>query len=287
MDESWDESRVKRLQAEIADLEQVLADKKRQLQELQAALWPTALSTDGLPLRQDPISPETQGINNRSPSKEKITLFLFRFRGWEDVYARRFESKKSGKSDYQPACRNEWIRGICGKPKTSCGSCTNRAFEPVTDAVIHNHLAGLIRAPYEGGPSLPLLWGVYPVLQNETCYFLSIDFDKQSWQEDVRAFMETCRAEDVPVGLERSRPGNGAHVWLFFEKPVPTAKARKLGSLLMTRTIDRRPEIGLDSFDRFSPIRILCQKAVLAISSPSPCRKRRGRKTTVFFWTIS
>jgi hypothetical protein len=95
--------------------------------------------------------------------------------------------------------------------------------------------------------------GLYPLLQNETCCFLAVDFDKQSWQEDVQAFMETCRAEDVPAGLERSRSGNGAHVWVFFENPVPAAKARKLGSLLMTRTLDRRPEIGLDSFDRFFP----------------------------------
>jgi hypothetical protein len=234
MDESWDESRVKRLQAEIADLEQVLADKKRQLQKVRPAPGPTALSTDGLPIRQGPISPETQGINNRSPPEEKITLFRSLFHGREDVYARRFESKKSGKSGYQPACRNEWVRGICGKPKTSCGSCTNRAFEPVTDAVIRNHLAGFVPASYEGGPSLPFVMGIYPLLQNETCSFLAVDFDKQSWQEDVRAFMETCRAEDVPASLERSRSGNGAHVWMFFEKPAPAAKTRKLGSLLGT-----------------------------------------------------
>ncbi|GHV02638.1 hypothetical protein FACS189485_03630 [Spirochaetia bacterium] len=95
--------------------------------------------------------------------------------------------------------------------------------------------------------------GVYPLLQNETCHFLAVDFDKQSWQEDVKAFMETCRTENIPASLERSWSGNGAHVWMFFEKPVPAAKARKLGSLLMTRTLDRRPEIGLGSFDRFFP----------------------------------
>jgi hypothetical protein len=95
--------------------------------------------------------------------------------------------------------------------------------------------------------------GIYPLLQNETCYFLAVDFDKQSWREDARAFMDTCRAEDLSACLERSRSGNGAHIWIFFEKPVPAFKARKLGSLLMTRTLDRRPEIGLESFDRFFP----------------------------------
>ncbi|MDR1931500.1 MAG: restriction endonuclease subunit R, partial [Spirochaetales bacterium] len=253
MDESWNESRVKGLQAEIADLEQVLADKKRQLQEIQAAPGPTALSTYGLPLRQGSMFSETQGVNNRASPEEKIALFRSLFRGREDVYAKRFESKKSGKSGYQPVCRNEWVRGICGKPKASCGSCANRAFEPITDAVIRNHLAGFIPAFYEGGSPAPFVMGVYPLLSDETCYFLAVDFDKLTWQEDVKAFMETCRAEDVPASLERSRSGNGAHVWIFFEKPVPAVKARKLGSLLMTRTLDRRPEIGLDSFDRFFP----------------------------------
>ncbi|MDR1238476.1 MAG: DEAD/DEAH box helicase family protein, partial [Treponema sp.] len=95
--------------------------------------------------------------------------------------------------------------------------------------------------------------GIYPLLQNETCYLLALDFDKQSWQEDVKAFFETCGAEGIPAAVERSRSGNGAHVWIFFAQPVPASKARKLGSFLMTCTLDRRPEIGLDSFDRFFP----------------------------------
>ncbi|MCL2139549.1 MAG: DEAD/DEAH box helicase family protein [Treponema sp.] len=95
--------------------------------------------------------------------------------------------------------------------------------------------------------------GVYPLLQNENCNFLAIDFDKKTWREDAFAFMATCKTEEIPAALERSRSGNGAHVWIFFDKPVPAAKARKLGSYMMTRTLDQRPEIGLDSFDRFFP----------------------------------
>jgi len=95
--------------------------------------------------------------------------------------------------------------------------------------------------------------GVYPLLQDETCYFLAVDFDKNTWQEDVKAFIDTCKLENIPAALERSRSGNGAHVWIFFDKPVTAANARKLGSFLMTKTLDRRPEIGLDSFDRFFP----------------------------------
>jgi hypothetical protein len=145
--------------------------------------------------------------------------------------------------------------------------------------------------------------GVYPLLQNETCCFLAVDFDSQgvrktasprhfpteqpetnklSWQEDAKAFMETCQAKDIPASLERSRSGNGAHIWVFFEKPIPAVKARKLGSLLMTRTLDRRPEIGLDSFDRFFPSQDTLPKAASGILSPSPCKRRQGKRTTLF-----
>jgi superfamily II DNA or RNA helicase len=235
-----EESVLLQLQGEIAALEILLADKKRLLAEAQNVRSKPA---------PDPVRP----IDNHSPPETKIALFRSLFSGRDDIYAKRFESTKSGKSGYRPACRNEWVRGVCAKPKITCGSCTHRSFEPVTDAVIRNHLAGCIPPKNEWGQPVPFVMGVYPLLRNETCNFLAVDFDKNSWQEDVRAFMNTCRLEGVPSALERSRSGNGAHVWIFFDKPVLAAKARKLGSFLMTRTLDRRPEIGLDSFDRFFP----------------------------------
>jgi len=242
------------LQKEIAELEQSLADKKHRLEEVQATL---AKQTADTATRQKTLSGDSlqisqMGINNHSPPEVKIALFRSLFKGREDVYAKHFESRKTGKSGYQPACRNEWVKGICEKPKKSCGSCTQRSFEPVTDEVIRNHLTGFI------------VMGVYPLLPNETCHFLAIDFDKDAWREDTRAFMDTCKLEEIPASLERSRSGNGAHIWIFFDKLVPAVKARRLGSFLMTRTLDRRPEIGLDSFDRFFPIRIQCLKAASA-----------------------
>ena len=95
--------------------------------------------------------------------------------------------------------------------------------------------------------------GVYPMLLDETCFFLAIDFDKTSWQDDVHAVLETCRRINVPVALERSRSGNGGHVWMFFEDAVPAALARRLGSHILTETMEHRPDIGLDSYDRFFP----------------------------------
>jgi len=238
-----DEASLLALQNEIFELEQKLADKKHRLEEARTSLEKQTANavTIQKPLSGDSFQASLIEVNNHSPPEIKIAMFRSLFRGREDVYAKRFESKKSGKSGYQPACRNEWVRGICEKPRTNCGSCTQRSFEPVTDDVVRNHLSGSI------------VMGIYPLLLNETCHFLAIDFDKETWREDVRAFMDTCRLEDIPASLERSRSGNGAHIWIFFDKPVSAAKARKLGSFLMTRTLDRRPEIGLDSFDRFFP----------------------------------
>ena len=95
--------------------------------------------------------------------------------------------------------------------------------------------------------------GVYPMLHDETCHFLAADFDKENWQEDAGAFLDTCRRLSVPAALERSRSGNGGHVWLFFDRPVPAVDARRLGAALLTRTAESRHEIGLDSYDRFFP----------------------------------
>ena len=105
--------------------------------------------------------------------------------------------------------------------------------------------------------------GIYPLLADETCYFLAIDFDGPAWQEDAKAVLGACRELAVPAGLERSRSGNGAHLWLFFSDPVPAVLARKLGSLLLTRAMESRPEIGLSSYDRLFPSQDTCLRAAL------------------------
>ncbi len=184
---------------------------------------------------------------NASSPAEKIALFRSLFRGREDVYPRRFESRKTGKSGYVPACANEWVRGVCEKPKIKCAECSHRAFLPVTDEVVRWHLSGrddLGRA---------FVMGIYPMLLDETCLFLAVDFDHESWQSDADAFVETCRGLDLPLALERSRSGNGAHVWFFFAEAVSASVARKLGSYILTETMERRPDLGLDSYDRLFP----------------------------------
>jgi superfamily II DNA or RNA helicase/very-short-patch-repair endonuclease len=190
---------------------------------------------------------ECAGVHARSPSAAKISLFRSLFRGREDVYPRRFESRKTGRAGYAPACGNEWVRGICEKPRIKCGDCPHRAFLPVTDQVIRWHLSGRDAAGQD------FVAGVYPMLADETCYFLAMDFDKDSWRDDVLAVMETCQRLQIPAALERSRSGNGGHVWLFFTEAVPATLARKLGSFVLTETMERRPELGLASYDRLFP----------------------------------
>ena len=196
----------------------------------------------------DQIAPPA--ITNQSSAEAKIDLFRSLFRGRDDVYARRFESRRTGKTGYQPVCRNEWVSGICKKPKGRCDDCTARDFPPITDEVVTNHLLGV--DPHDISKR-DFTMGVYPMLLDETCWFLAVDLDKASWKEDAKAFWETCELAALPIALERSRSGDGGHIWFFFSEPIPAALARRLGALLLSQTMEGRPEIGLDSYDRLFP----------------------------------
>jgi superfamily II DNA or RNA helicase len=190
-------------------------------------------------------------VTASSPADQKIGLFRRRFAGRSDVFPVRWENTRTKRSGYAPACANEWVRGVCGKPHVKCGECPNQAFLPVSNVVIAQHLGGDRAA--RGKDGRRVVMGVYALLADETCWFLAVDFDGAAWADDARAFMETCGAEDVPAALERSRSGDGGHVWIFFAAPVPARDARRLGSWLVTRTMERRPEIGFASYDRFFP----------------------------------
>jgi len=186
-------------------------------------------------------------VTQGSSPEAKIRLFRSLFRGREDVYPRRFESRKTNKAGYSPACANEWIRGVCEKPKIKCTDCPHQRFIPVVDEVIRWHLSG------RDDLGRDFVMGIYPMFLDETCCFLAVDFDGECWQADAGAFMETCRRLDVPAALEKSRSGDGAHVWLFFEEPIPATLARKVGSFILTETMENRPELGFDSYDRLFP----------------------------------
>jgi|GEM_PF-764273 Uncharacterized protein conserved in bacteria len=180
-------------------------------------------------------------VHNYSPPGEKIALFRSLFRGREDVYAVRWESK-TGKSGYSPACKNEWSV-VCKKPQIKCSDCSHRDYLPVSDETISRHLDAKFNRTI----------GIYPMLQDETCCFLAIDFDKHNWMQDAAAVMATCKENEVPAALERSRSGNGGHIWIFFDRPIEAGLARKFGCALLTKTMESRYELGLNSYDRLFP----------------------------------
>ena len=219
----------------------------------------------------------TEQITQQSPPGAKIALFGSLFRGREDVYPLRFESRRTGRAGYQPACGNEWVRGLCEKPRIKCMDCPNQRFLRVTDEVIRWHLSG------HDNLGRDFVMGTYPMLQDETCYFLAVDFDRDHWQEDVGAFLETCRRLDLPAALERSRSGNGGHIWFFFEEAIPACLARKLGSHVLTETMEQRPDVGLDSYDRLFPNQDTLPKGGFGNLIALPLQKKaRDRENSVF-----
>jgi len=224
-----------RAETALADLDQRRGVLQARIDSARAAL--TAPQTVESVRAPDPPSA------NPAPrtAEEKVRLFRSLFRGRPDAFPTRFVNSKSGKAGYAPACANKFVRGVCELPKVKCGECTNQAFLPADDRAIFDHLRGRH------------VMGVYPLLQDETCWFLAADFDKASWQEDISAFRETCRAMEVPCAIERSRSGNGAHAWFFFSSPVPASLARKMGCYLITETMARRHELRMDSYDRLFP----------------------------------
>jgi superfamily II DNA or RNA helicase len=194
--------------------------------------------------------PDTRGVSSPrlvvEPSSqlstvEKVKLFRRLFRGRIDVYPVRWESQSSGKSGYAPACANEWRPGVCEKPRIKCGDCSQRLLIPLSDAVIYDHLAGRHTV------------GVYPLLEDDTCHFLAVDFDEAEWQQDALAFMQSCNELGVPVSLEISRSGRGAHAWVFFAGRVSARDARRLGTAIISHTCARTRQLKLSSYDRLFP----------------------------------
>ena len=183
------------------------------------------------------------GINKTSVPGEKVRLFMSIFRGREDVYAKRWENKAKGTAGYFPACKNEWAPGICQKPTIKCSACKHRDLLPLDEITVEAHLRG----------QQNLVVGIYPLLPNETCWFLAIDFDDEGWQKDITILGEVCSVFDIPIAVERSRSGNGAHAWFFFNQPISASLARKFGSALLTHAMNKRHEMTFKSYDRLFP----------------------------------
>ncbi|WP_415869432.1 TOTE conflict system archaeo-eukaryotic primase domain-containing protein [Burkholderia ubonensis] len=188
-----------------------------------------------------------------------------------DVYPLRWESRNSGKSGYAPACANEWRTGICDKPRIRCADCGHRVLLPLEDQVIYAHLAG----DHTVGP--------YPLMPDSTCYLLAVDFDEEGWRDDAMAFRQSCEALGVPVSLEISRSGNGAHAWIFFSSAVTAREARRMGGGIISHTCTRTRQLELSSYDRLFPNQDVLPKGGFGNLIALPLQKLpRARGCSVF-----
>ncbi|ABR47957.1 type III restriction protein, res subunit [Alkaliphilus metalliredigens QYMF] len=183
---------------------------------------------------------KVEGTNNYSSPKEKVKLFMSLFKGRSEVYAKRWQNKE-GKSGYSPVCLNEWQKGVCNKPQIKCSVCNNKKYALLDEIAIEKHLKGKD------------ILGIYPMLEDESCFFLAMDFDDTGWENDISAIMEICDEKNIPASVERSRSGNGAHIWFFFQEKTSATIARKFGTAILTYAMMKRHEIKFQSYDRLFP----------------------------------
>ena len=193
--------------------------------------------------RKAELEPVTSQLIASSPTlspKDKVALFQKFFVGRDDIYAYRWESS-AGKSGYAVACHNEWKPGLCNKPKIKCSDCSNKAYKPLGAKTIYDHLSGTQTV------------GLYPLMIDDACRLLAVDFDKSDWQQATKALSQVCGCHNIPHAIERSRSGNGAHIWIFFDNKVPARAARRLGFGLLDRAMESYPGLSFDSYDRLFP----------------------------------
>lgn len=218
--------------------EQRLANIKAELEEIETRK--AALLEESRLLTQQLTAEQAHYFNQYADPRAKLALFQNYFRGRNNIYPFRWESKK-GKSGYSPSCANEWKTGVCNKPKIACSECHHQAFHPLDENAINAHLRGQRTI------------GIYPLTEQNQCYFLAFDFDKADWFEAITALRQVCDSLHIPNLVEKSRSGHGGHLWLFFDTATNAKTARQLGTALLNLTMDNYPTLNFDCFDRMFP----------------------------------
>jgi superfamily II DNA or RNA helicase len=218
-------------QAKLAELEEGAASARRRLAELQAR----RKNSGGVDGGGEMVS------SSSWLAERKVALFASLFRGREDVFPQRWVSRDKARTGWAPKCSNEWRPGVCEKPRIKCGECSNQGFVPPDERQLLAHLQGR------------QVMGVYPLLADDSCWLLAIDLDGRSWRRDVAAIREACSELEVVPAVERSRSGQGAHVWFFFDAAVPATVARRFGIMLLTDAMARCSTLGMASYDRLFP----------------------------------
>ncbi|MGD8836317.1 MAG: DEAD/DEAH box helicase family protein [Desulfobacteraceae bacterium] len=245
---------------------------KLELQEAQALRNTTqAIQMEFVPDGESNDIKPLINIDSTSDSTSKIRLFMSLFKGRNDVYARRWENKNKGTSGYAPVCLNQWQPGVCSKPKIPCAKCKNKSYAVLDENAIEDHLRG------------NTIVGIYPMLPDETCCFLAMDFDEADWLKDVSAVWDVCNEFKIPLAIERSRSGAGGHAWFFFENPISAVLARKFGTALLTCTMDRRHEIKFQSYDRLFPSQDTMPKGGMGNLIALPLQKTAREKSNSEF----
>lgn len=226
------ENRIHEIEKRLSDIEK---EKSAMLSEL------SKLRSSAIPEKETPLLGSSASPSAPATTTEKIDLFLKLFRCRDDVYPKLWENKSKGTKGYSPVCANEWVRGVCGKPKVKCSDCQERSFLKLDIVAVEAHLRGTATI------------GTYAIRADDSCIFLACDFDGDGWQDDVKSYWNAARSMGVDVAVERSRSGVGAHAWVFFQEQVPARLARLLGTVILSKCSESRPNMSLESFDRFFP----------------------------------
>ena len=187
-------------------------------------------------------------VTSASPARDKLELFRSLFTGRKDVYAHGYR-RKDGGIGYTPACANEWKPGICPKAahqRVKCAECGNRIFPELSDAAIIAHFKGK-------DDRFRDVLGQYVLDRNCNTRVLVIDFDKADWKEATNAVRLVAKRRGINAAVERSRSGNGAHIWFFFLEPISAKTAREFGSCLITEAAALNKTITFEAFDRMLP----------------------------------
>lgn len=192
----------------IARLKEIEIERNALLKEL-AGLR----NAENKPSAEIPHRGLSASLTPLTSSEERLALFRRLFCCRTDVFPKLWQNSKTGVKGYSPACKNEWVRGVCLKPEVKCADCQNRSFTPLDESVVRNHLEGTITI------------GTYTIRLDDTCIFLAADFDKEQWMDDIRAYQLAAKELSVEVYVERSRSGNGGHAWIFFSEPVQARDA--------------------------------------------------------------
>ena len=212
-----------------------------------------AQSPPELPAADISITSSQTLVTRNSTPQGKIDLYASLFVGRQDVFALRWYNAKSDKSGYSPVCENKWQSGKCDMKKYPCASCPFKLPIPLSDGYIFNHLAGKDSACRD-------VVGLYPLMEGDVCRFLAFDFDSHTgssdaWKKDAAAVRKTCTAFSVPVSVEISRSGKGAHLWIFFSEAIAAKRARNFGTLILQAAMNERHSLPFESFDRMFPNR--------------------------------